>query len=1125
MHRHQWGRLLAATNLQHLVDALLQLRLAHRLGEIGGEMRLARQPRMPGHGQRGQQHQRQPAMSGKPMNRFGQLDTVTIGHLHVENRQRIRSRIALQGLQQFIGGRQNRWLQAHPAQLDRQQLAIGGIVIHADHPLPAQLDRQRRPLTGSTDHTQRQFEPETCTLPGRTLDTDHTCHCFDQALADRQAEAGTAELACGGRIRLRKCGEQAWQHIGWNTDAGIAHLDPQQHLGLGLRHGIDANDDLAGRGEFDRVVDQIQQHLAQPAGIAQHPLRHRWLHQAHQFELLLPGFFGNDIQRFVECGAQIELDRLQFHLASLDLGKIQQIVDQRQQGFAGCTDRLGELQLRLALFRIQQQGGKADHRVERRADFVAHVRQEFRLGAAGRLGIGTRLLQQLFAAAALGKILDDPDTALGQIVAIDRLAHQAPPEQPAILVQQIQFVVDHLSARQDLADQPADFGMAFGIRIHDARRLPFQLRHRISQHFRQAGAYAHKITSLRQRQTYRCMLENQVMQRQTVCQRFFLAPHIVDIDTRAQHALRLAGRIGFDHTPGIAYPFPFTGTRQQAVVACVEFGFTAEMPLQRSFHQRNVVRMRKLLPGRNQRFDFPFRITEQIDRLLIAGNIAARHVPIPQTDATGTNGQLQPLLCRLQTVLDFLAFGDIEQQTVDHAIAIVQHRLAGIRLPPRNQIAEIQKASLELPHHTIARIVEQLQPAPPVVGIHQLHEFFVRIDFDVEHLADLGAHVTQHLAAVRMHHELVERARHAGYHLLETLLARLERIGRLPGIAQRLYAGAIQRPDHSRQQQRDDRADHQHPCRRAQIQGVEKSFACRNRDFPVAFADPQLQPFRQAQRHIARVGHTGHAKQMTTATSFDVVYRQRQLILAAVENIRHQPVHHQRCVGPAPQRVLPLLWCGVRLVQQIDRRHQHEAEAAFFLHQMHRLGQRGLARRHSRQGCMTTQSFGRNVKPERRQIGRQRLDQDDGELCAVMRIDLVNAVIGADMPFCPEQKGILLHWLDMANQADAQRAGKILDQAPLLQGGNEIGTLDLLRIAQHQRAHRIQAHFVAFEALVQLLHHAGGRLLETNLRAIEVLLLHPAFRQHTDRQADNGYQQRQPHRQSGFLLVQNPLRS
>ncbi len=85
--------------------------------------------------------------------------------------------------------------------------------------------------------------------------------------------------------------------------------------------------------------------------------------------------------------AEAERRRVKVDLAGFDFGKIEDIVDKGQQVFGSEFDRFDVL----PLFGVQrscfQQARHADDRVERRADFMAHVGQEdaFKAAAFGQV--------------------------------------------------------------------------------------------------------------------------------------------------------------------------------------------------------------------------------------------------------------------------------------------------------------------------------------------------------------------------------------------------------------------------------------------------------------------------------------------------------------------------------------------------------------------------------------------------------------------------------------------------------------------------------------------------------------------------------------------------------------------
>jgi hypothetical protein len=92
--------------------------------------------------------------------------------------------------------------------------------------------------------------------------------------------------------------------------------------------------------------------------------------------------------------------RAHFELAGLDLGDVENVVDQVEQVVAGRVDRLGELDLlgaEVAFGVLRQQLGQDQRAVQRRAQFVGHVGEEFGLVLARALQLVGALLQLTWA--------------------------------------------------------------------------------------------------------------------------------------------------------------------------------------------------------------------------------------------------------------------------------------------------------------------------------------------------------------------------------------------------------------------------------------------------------------------------------------------------------------------------------------------------------------------------------------------------------------------------------------------------------------------------------------------------------------------------------------------------------
>ena len=109
-------------------------------------------------------------------------------------------------------------------------------------------------------------------------------------------------------------------------------------------------------------------------------------------------------------GLELELD-----VAGLDLGQIEQVVDDRQQVLAVRLHGLELLPLlggQRTAEPHQDRPGEPEHGVERRAQLVAHAGEEPVLRLARRLQLEVRLLQLQLEALALGDVPDGGDREL-----------------------------------------------------------------------------------------------------------------------------------------------------------------------------------------------------------------------------------------------------------------------------------------------------------------------------------------------------------------------------------------------------------------------------------------------------------------------------------------------------------------------------------------------------------------------------------------------------------------------------------------------------------------------------------------------------------------------------------------
>src|SRR6516162_1990469 len=137
---------------------------------------------------------------------------------------------------------------------------------------------------------------------------------------------------------------------------------------------------LAAVGEFDRIANQVEQYLRKAPFVA---ARGRQIRRYFELEvqfLVARQRLDRDIDALHHVLDRIIIER-KHKLPGLDLGKIKNVVDQAEQVLAVGLDALkhvAHLLRRIAVNAVKDELGIAEDRVERRAQFVAHIGEELR---------------------------------------------------------------------------------------------------------------------------------------------------------------------------------------------------------------------------------------------------------------------------------------------------------------------------------------------------------------------------------------------------------------------------------------------------------------------------------------------------------------------------------------------------------------------------------------------------------------------------------------------------------------------------------------------------------------------------------------------------------------------------
>src|SRR5207249_4606439 len=200
----------------------------------------------------------------------------------------------------------------------------------------------------------------------------------------RQREAETGALALARSVaHLAELLEDRLLVRWRDADPGIG----DGHLDGAVRVQRPHVDPAALGRELHGVGQQIQEHLLELALVGDDVLD-RLVDCQVEREPVAHAPFAYQRERVLEGHAEIERPELQLHPSRLDLGEVEDIVDQREQVAPGAQDDAHVLSLFLVQFAkhaVVQYLREADDPVEGRAELVGHVGEELGLVAAGRL--------------------------------------------------------------------------------------------------------------------------------------------------------------------------------------------------------------------------------------------------------------------------------------------------------------------------------------------------------------------------------------------------------------------------------------------------------------------------------------------------------------------------------------------------------------------------------------------------------------------------------------------------------------------------------------------------------------------------------------------------------------------
>ena len=346
-------------------DAVVQLRGLHGLRELA----VALQPRarqVRGRAERREQRERRELVAACSLGAAQEGVELAALERDVEQHEVVRApgmARALQPVPRLVGpgGRVQPRAPTAQRREDRQRARAAVVDDQAAH---AVGQREGGRLHRLAAH--RDLEPEDRAVTFAARDLDRPAEVLDDLLRDREPEPRPAVPAGVGCVDLRERLEEPAHAVLGDADAGVLHGELDDGEVAPLADDVDVQRDLALLGELDRVADQIGQDLPDAAGIADHAAAELHRHVHRQFDLVLLGARGEQLEHISDEVIQLEGVRLDLQLAGLDLGEVEDVVDDSQEAVAGALDRARELVLLLGELGLQEEAGHPEDAVQRR---------------------------------------------------------------------------------------------------------------------------------------------------------------------------------------------------------------------------------------------------------------------------------------------------------------------------------------------------------------------------------------------------------------------------------------------------------------------------------------------------------------------------------------------------------------------------------------------------------------------------------------------------------------------------------------------------------------------------------------------------------------------------------------
>ena len=380
-------------------------------------------------------------------------------HLVIDNVQVVRSLarffVRLDEVESLVDGHGLFDNTLEPLEQVAQHLAQFGTVVDQQNVLvPKRIFAL--PLGRSTllSYGERETEVELGAHARRTFDIELPAHEFHERLADDKPEARSAVLARCRAVRLGKGGEEFVDLFGRHADTRIRDADGKPHVRIRRLFELDAERDVALLGKLRRVVDEVRENLREAQRVAQEDFGNVGVHVDDEFNRFRGDTDLGKRRDLADDVVQHELRDFEFLLFRLDLGEVENVVDDAEQRLGRMPDTVHETALAVVEVGFGNQVDHADDGVHRSADFMAHVREELALGLR-------RLLGDFTGRDHLGNIGHRKHVAHHGLLRLERHGLAAEPDFAAVREREHEGILPGILEAERLPDRLAHgFGQA-----------------------------------------------------------------------------------------------------------------------------------------------------------------------------------------------------------------------------------------------------------------------------------------------------------------------------------------------------------------------------------------------------------------------------------------------------------------------------------------------------------------------------------------------------------------------------------------------------------------------------------------------------------------------------------------